>query len=68
MTKPERADLVWRKLFVENTPLSEAACGIVSILDALASIRDRQTSKRRGLSSGRGIRTSTSIEYWKLLV
>ena len=34
MSKVERADLVWRKLFVENTPLSEAACGIVSILDA----------------------------------
>jgi hypothetical protein len=34
LTKAERADLVWQKLFVENTPLSEAACGIVSILDA----------------------------------
>ncbi len=33
MTKTERADLVWRTLFVENTPLSEAACGIVSVLD-----------------------------------
>src|SRR3984893_1806879 len=34
MTKRERADLVWQTLFVENTPLSEAACGIVSVLDA----------------------------------
>jgi hypothetical protein len=34
MAKKERADLVWRALFVENTPLSEAARGIVSILDA----------------------------------
>ena len=34
MTKPERADLVWKTLFVENTPLSEAARGIVSILNA----------------------------------
>ncbi|HZE70475.1 MAG TPA: hypothetical protein VE135_13240 [Pyrinomonadaceae bacterium] len=34
MTKVERADLVWQTLFVENTPLSEAARGIVSILDA----------------------------------
>ena len=34
MSKVERADLVWQKLFVENTPLSEAARGIVSILDA----------------------------------
>jgi len=34
MTKTERANLVWQTLFVENTPLSEAARGIVSILDA----------------------------------
>src|SRR5215510_8691584 len=34
LTKTARADLVWQTIFVENTPLSEAACGIVSILDA----------------------------------
>ncbi|HYW72297.1 MAG TPA: hypothetical protein VE961_14770, partial [Pyrinomonadaceae bacterium] len=34
MSKTERADRVWRLMFVENTPLSEAACGIVSILQA----------------------------------
>src|SRR5712664_413368 len=34
LSKVERADLVWQTLFVENTPLSEAARGIVSILDA----------------------------------
>src|SRR5258705_11792912 len=34
MNKTERADLVWQKLFVENTPLSEATSGIVSILNA----------------------------------
>jgi len=34
LSKTERADLVWRLMFVENTPLSEAACGIVTILEA----------------------------------
>ena len=34
LTKAERADLVWKTLFVDNTPLSEAARGIVSILEA----------------------------------
>jgi len=34
MTKAQRADFVWKTLFVESTPLSEAARGIVSILDA----------------------------------
>ncbi len=34
MTRSERADFVWKTLFVENTPLSEAARGIVSVLTA----------------------------------
>jgi hypothetical protein len=34
LTKAERADLVWKTLFVDNTPLSEAARGIVSILES----------------------------------
>ncbi len=34
MSKPEQADLVWRTLFVENTPVSEAARGVVTVLDA----------------------------------
>src|ERR1700674_3574055 len=35
LTKPERADLIWRTLFVENPPLSEATRGVVAVLDAL---------------------------------
>ncbi|HZB44105.1 MAG TPA: hypothetical protein VE360_02620 [Pyrinomonadaceae bacterium] len=34
MTVPEQADLVWRALFVENTPVSEATRGVVTVLDA----------------------------------
>ena len=34
LTKAERADLVWKTLFVDNTPLSEAALGIITILNA----------------------------------
>src|SRR5215211_5487305 len=34
MGKPGQADLVWRTLFVENTPVSEAARGVVTVLDA----------------------------------
>jgi len=34
MSKTDQADLVWQTLFVENSPASEAARGIVSILDA----------------------------------
>lgn len=34
MTKTERADLVWQTLFVDSLPTSEAARGIISVLDA----------------------------------
>jgi hypothetical protein len=35
MPKREQADTIWRALFVENTPVSEAARGVVAVLDAL---------------------------------
>src|SRR3954468_12760021 len=31
MSKTERADLVWQTLFVDNTPVSEAARGIITV-------------------------------------
>ncbi len=34
MSTTEQADLVWRTLFVENTPVSEATRGVVTVLDA----------------------------------
>jgi hypothetical protein len=34
MSKTERADFVWKTLFVDSTPLSEAARGIITILKA----------------------------------
>ena len=35
LTTPERADLIWRTLFVDNTPVSEAARGVIAVLAAL---------------------------------
>jgi hypothetical protein len=35
LTKTERADLIWKTLFVENTPLSEATRGVVAVLSSL---------------------------------
>lgn len=34
MSKREKADVIWRTLFVENTPVSEAARGVVAVLKA----------------------------------
>jgi len=35
LTKSEKAELVWKHLFIENTPLSEAATGIITVLSEL---------------------------------
>lgn len=35
LPKSEQADAIWRTLFVENTPIGEAACGVVCVLNAL---------------------------------
>src|SRR5215470_15578290 len=35
LTKTQRADVIWKTLFLENTPISEAARGVVLVLDAL---------------------------------
>jgi hypothetical protein len=43
MNKAERADLVWKTLFVDNSPLSEATRGIISVLDAFG-LNSRSTN------------------------
>ena len=35
LEKTKQSDLIWRTLFVENTPLSEATRGVVSVLNTL---------------------------------
>src|SRR5947208_12987720 len=34
LNKTQQADLIWRSLFVENPPVSEATRGVVAVLDA----------------------------------
>lgn len=34
MSKQQQADVIWRTLFVENTPVSEAARGVIAVLTA----------------------------------
>ena len=34
LSKEQQADLIWRTLFVENTPISEATRGVVAVLNA----------------------------------
>src|SRR6266581_1408274 len=35
LSKSEQADLIWRSLFVENSPVSEAARGVITVLSIL---------------------------------
>ena len=56
MTKTERADLVWRLMFVENSPLSEAACGIVTIFEAFGlDARSSDLDEARAFFSSRDL-------------
>lgn len=34
LSKSEQAELIWKKIFVENTPISEAARGVVCVMNA----------------------------------
>src|SRR5262249_23681527 len=34
LNKAEQADLIWKTLFVENSPVSEAARGVITVLEA----------------------------------
>ena len=35
LSKQQQADLIWRTLFVENTPVSESTRGVIAVLSAL---------------------------------
>ena len=57
LSKTAQADLVWRTLFVENTPTSEAARGVISVLDAFGlDTRAPDLSEAREFFSSRDAR------------
>src|SRR5208282_509670 len=41
LSKREQADAIWRTLFVENTPISEATRGVIAVLKAFQLPTDR---------------------------
>lgn len=53
LSKPERAEVVWKSLFVKGTPLSEAASGVVEVARAMGCDTNRLTLSdlREALSS-----------------
>ncbi len=59
MSKLERADTIWRALFVENAPVSEATRGVIAVLQALGVATDRPD-----LSQARDFFASQTIETY----
>ena len=59
LTTPEQARIVWQKLFVDRSPISEAARGVVTAWNRLgvANVRDYESVLKRfaGLSAGDAI-------------
>ena len=43
LSKTGKADLIWRTLFVENTPISEATRGVIAVLKAFQLPTDRSS-------------------------
>jgi len=57
LSKREQADAIWRTLFVENTPLSEATRGVIAVLQAFQLPTDRS-----GLAEARAFFKAQPVE------
>ncbi|HJX96076.1 MAG TPA: hypothetical protein VJ324_10690, partial [Candidatus Acidoferrum sp.] len=57
LSKREQADAIWRTLFVENTPLSEATRGVIAVLQAFQLATDRS-----GLAEARAFFKAQPVE------
>jgi len=56
MSKMAQADLVWKTLFVDNTPTSEAAQGIITVLDVFGlDTRATNLQEARAFFSSRNV-------------
>jgi hypothetical protein len=56
LSKREQADAIWRALFVENTPISEATRGVVAVLNAFGLPTDAtDLNKAREFFAGQSL-------------
>jgi hypothetical protein len=60
LSKKEQADAIWKALFVDASPMSEATRGVVTVLHALGSTSGSATSGSTASSSRRRSATTTS--------
>lgn len=60
LEKREQADLIWKTLFVENTPASEATRGVIAVLNAFGlDTRARNLIEARNFFSGQASQSHT---------
>ncbi len=57
MTKPQQSELIWKTLFIDNSPISEACRGVITTLDALGL-----DVSSRNLDDYRAYFSDTSVE------
>ena len=57
LSKREQADLIWKTLFIENTPLSEATRGVIAVLHAF-----RLNTQAKDLREAREFFKSQSLD------
>lgn len=57
LSKTEKADAIWRALFVENAPISEATRGVIAVLNAFGL-----PTNSRGLSEARAFFQEQKLE------
>jgi hypothetical protein len=55
LSKQEKADLIWKTLFLDNTPVSEATRGVVAVLNAFDLPVTGDLRKARAFFAGRRI-------------
>jgi hypothetical protein len=53
LSKTEKADLIWRTLFVENAPVSEATRGVIAVLSAFGLPTSGDLKEARAFFAGR---------------
>ena len=55
LTKTEKADLIWKTLFIENAPISEATRGVVAVLSAFGLPTTGDLAEARAFFASREI-------------
>jgi hypothetical protein len=69
LTKQQRADKIWRTVFIENTPISEAARGVIAVLSAFGLPTDsRDLAEARSFFAAQSLDTHIGAVFQKAAI